>query len=72
MNNLLPSLVALSQATPEINRREESAPPPVIECFKLPRSDRVKRAFTIFDFGDSRGGLKESGALRRGLILKVR
>ena len=33
-------LVAISQATTEINRGAESTPPG-IECFKSPRSDRV-------------------------------
>ena len=37
----MPSLVAISQATTEINRGAESAPPG-IECFKSPRSHRAK------------------------------
>ena len=37
----MPNLVAISQATAKINRGVESTPPPGIECFKSPRSDRV-------------------------------
>ena len=36
----MPNLVAISQATAKINRGAES--PPGIDCFKSPRSDRVK------------------------------
>ena len=44
----MPNLVAISQATAKIRRGAESAPPPGIECFKSPRSDRVKICDLIF------------------------
>ena len=40
------NLVAISQATTEINKGAESAPPG-IECFKSPRSDRVKLLWVV-------------------------
>ena len=38
----MPNLVAISQVTTKINRGGRNPPPPGIECFKSPRSDRVK------------------------------
>ena len=42
----MPNLVAIFQATAKINRGAESAPPG-IECFKSPRSDRVKSLILV-------------------------
>ena len=44
----MPNLVAISQATAKINRGGGIRPPPPgIECFKSPRSDRVKAGSSV-------------------------
>ena len=56
----MPSLVAISQATTEINGGGVESASPGIECFKLPRSDRVKTIRGMHNERDSYLGLRET------------